>query len=283
MNFRQALRILTAVVLSIQIAQPVGAQTLRTRVEKPGNAKQQSKWPASMVYAVTSDYADNRSPRGYTHSISGTLGYNINEQWSLGTELGLRAETIKGQIEKGKQETYAEVLNPSAEFELSYGDKFMDAHGFGLALHGEPLFDEPSRLEGYKGIVGTGGSLTLNFFGKRYSFMNAIDASSMINTYRYSSDGSANPDSFYTYRMNHSVRFLGNNKLSVGFGAKVTKYLDGFTGYSYKTSVKLSHSWQKLTLGGSYENGGFTDDGTVNLWYIDEYRRIFSVMMSYAF
>jgi hypothetical protein len=277
-------RILSALILAgLGLAGTAGfSQTLRTTAQKP-HSKIDKRWPAYFRYSVTSDYADNRSPRGYTHSLGGSLSYNIDSRWSLGMEAELRAETVKGQIEKGKEESYSEVLNPAVSLELAFSDKIFSDHSYAFFAHGTPLMDEPSRREGYKGIVGGGGSLVLAFLGKRYSVGNTLDVSSLINTFDYGGDGEANPDYFYTYRFDNSLRFWGSNKLTVSFGAKVTRYLDGFTGYAYKTSYTLSHSWSRLTLGASYVSGGFTDEGRVNLWYLDQYRRVATLMANYSF
>jgi hypothetical protein len=63
----------------------------------------------------------------------------------------------------------------------------------------------------------------------------------------------------------------------------MTRYLDGFTGYSYNNTLSLAKSWEKMTVAFSYENGGFTDNGEVNMWYVDRYRRLMFLSANYAF
>lgn len=285
MRLANALRILKTPVLAglLLAGFAVGAQTVQTTVSKPHSKADNQRWPSYLRYSVTSDYADNRTPRGYTHSFGGSISYNFDSKWSLGLEAELRAETISGQIEKGTEETYTEVLNPGLNFELGYSDKVLYQHSYALFLHGAPLVDEPSRREGYKGIVGAGGSVTLNFFGRVYSMINTVDASSILNTFSYGGNGKANPDYYYTYRFDNSVRFWGTNKFTVSLGAKITRYMDGFTGYSYNSSYTLSHSWKNVTVGASYVSGGFTDDGRLSLYYLDQYRRVATLMANYAF
>ena len=283
-------RILLFVVASVVgqhslTANAAPVQPLRTSKTSlaPIKPDVKKRWPAYFRYSVTSDYADNRSPRGYNHALGASLSYNINSNWTLGLETELRAEAIKGQIEKGTEESYTDVLNPSASLSLSYNEKFFGRHAYALFSHASPQFDDPSRREGYKGLVGGGGSVVLNFFGNAYSVGNTLAVTSLLNTFSYAADGSSNPDYFYNYRFDNSVRFWGNNKFTVSFGAKVTRYMDGFLGYTYNSSYTLSRSWNNLTIGASYVSGGFTDQGTVSLWYLNEYRRVATVMANYAF
>ena len=108
----------------------------------------------------------------------------------------MRAEFVNGQIDKGQEQGYDEVVSPSTSLELDFDGKISHEHKYSAFLHGEPLWDEASRLEGYKGLVGFGGELDLNFFRKTYAFFNSLDATELINTFKYGSDLSANPDYF---------------------------------------------------------------------------------------
>ncbi len=125
--------------------------------------------------------------------------------------------------------------------------------------------------------------MTFGFFARRYTMSHLLDWTSLINTYRSNSSGVANPDYFYTYKWVNSVRFLQTWKASYTFGAKVTRYLDDFVGYSYSNSFGVSKTWKSVSASLSYDNGGFTDDGYIRLWYIDEYRRVFRMFVSYSF
>ncbi|NJL25727.1 MAG: hypothetical protein HC902_11505 [Calothrix sp. SM1_5_4] len=59
--------------------------------------------------------------------------------------------------------------------------------------------------------------------------------------------------------------------------------MDGFLGYSYSDRFSLENTWRNVSLALTYTNGGFTDDGRVSLWFIDQYRRILMLAMNYAF
>ena len=241
-----------------------------------------SPWDATIRYGVSTNYADTRTPRGYDHVLLGEIGYKINPRWDGSLALGVRAETVNGQIPKGQQQSYSETLNPSTGLAVSYGDKFY-AHSYSVGVHGEPLFDEDARLEGHKGLIGADASVLFNFFTKRVSMRHSLDGSSLLHTYEYGSDLRANPDYFWTYKWKNDLRFARTWKVSYTFGAKVTRYLDGFVGYSYNNTYSVSKTWKSATVAVTYDNGGFTDEGYVRLWYIDQYRRVARLMVSYAF
>lgn len=276
-------QILTAVGL-MTLSSFSSAQTLRTRTQLPSlQEAEQTKWDGFMRYGMATDYADTREPRGYINSLFGSIGYHFDKNWGVNAEAGGRAELIDGQISKGPEQSHAETLNPSTSMELDYEDKLSINNSYSFFIHGEPLWDQASRLEGYKGLIGAGADLGLGFFGKAFTIRQTIDATELINTYHYGSDLGANPDYFYTYKLSNSLRFWKTYKLSYIFGFKTTRYLDGFWGYAYENTISLSKSWQKISVALAYDNGGFTDDGELSLWYLDQYRRVARISVNYAF
>jgi hypothetical protein len=262
------------------------AQALRLNTKVPKMESEnavEDPWEAHIRYSVFSDFADDRQPRSANEAIAAELSYHLTPHWSVSSEIGAHYETINGQIDKDPQETYTETLNPSWGFELDYENGFLNQHNYTFFVHGEPLFDQPSRLEGYEGIVGGGGEVRLNFFNKRYTFANTVDVSDLLNTYKFALDTTANPNVFMTYKMTHSVRIYGRLVAAFSFGLKTTEYTDGFIGYDYVNSNSLSMAWTHFRVSVSYENGGYTEDGDVSLWYIDEYRRIGKLSIAYIF
>ena len=99
----------------------------------------------------------------------------------------------------------------------------------------------------------------------------------------YNSDGTANPGTSYFYEIGNTLVFNPRWSMEVGFGVKSTRYLDGFRGYAYGTTVAVDYTKGKWTGEFQYENGGYTEDGRVDLWYIDQYRRLVSASVAYNF
>jgi hypothetical protein len=245
-----------------------------------------SKWSSSMYYGVNSDFADNRDPRGYTHSLGVSVGYEFMKGFSTDASLGMRAETIGGQIEKDPDKSYAETLavNPSTSLSLSYsGDLWIEPHTFSVSGFVEPLFDEASQREGYKAVAGTSAGLSLKFFESRWIMSQTVNWGSIVNTYTYGSNLQANPDYYYGYNLSNSFRLWKALKFSYTWGIRYTRYLDDYLSYAYSNSYGLSYAFGSLMTSLNYSAGGFTEDGEVSLWFIDDYRRVISLSLAYSF
>jgi hypothetical protein len=283
MTSRLAGLILTAVMGLPMIA---GAQTLRMQSGQvtPARAeKSKSDWSGFLRYGIGSDYASDKKPRAYNNSITGSLGYQFDANWSLSAEAGAKGQFVDGEIEKTENQTASEKLSPSTSVELGREGKFFEYHKVSLFVHGEPLWDEISRREGYRGIFGGGGGVTFNLFDSRYKMSHTVDYSEMNQIYYSSADGEPNPANFITYGFSNSLKLFMGISIGYRFGVKFTRYVDDNTDYSFNNSVSLSKAWGQFTTGLGYENGGFTQDGDVSLWYLDQYRRIFKFSMGYTF
>jgi hypothetical protein len=261
----------------------VHAQVLRTRTGVPRTYETPDPWSGYFRYNIATDYAETEQPRGYVQVLGGGAKYQFDSNWSVSADLTLKMETFNGQIEKGPEQSKAETLNPSTAVELDYEGKFADTHSYTYFVHGEPLWDEPSRLEGYKGIAGGGAELSLGFFNRHWVISQVLDISELLNSYDYSLETSSNPDMFYTYKLSNGFRLAPTLRFAYTFGVKLTRDLDASTKYNYNNAFTLSNTWKNWTVALVYENGGFTDDGTIHLWYIDQYRRVGQLMVNYTF
>ena len=264
------------------------AQTARTSAAlmRAVSETKTSKWSASAYYGTSTDYADNRDPRGYTHSLGTSVGYAITNRISTSASLGMRAETIGGQIEKDPDKSYAETLsvNPSTSFSLAYsGDLGIEPHTFSLGGFMEPLWDRASRLEGYKFVAGVNAGLGFKFFDKIWSMSHTVSTSSVANTYAFNENGNSNPDYNYGYSLSNTFKIYKAPKFSYSWGIRYTRYMDGFLSHSFSNSYGLSYAWDSLMVSLSYSAGGYTDDGEVSLWFIDDYRRMGSLSLAYSF
>jgi hypothetical protein len=276
--------LLLILLAALALSDAASAQSLRMRTQAPVTQKEdESPWDVNLRYGMVTDYADTNQPRGYLNELILSTGYKFNKTWSVNTEIGGVAEFFDGQIDKKSEQSYDESLHPTTNVELDYDGKINNTHTYSFNVHGEPLWDEASRLEGYKALYGAGADLNLKFFHKAYTFGNLVDVTELHNTYYYGSDLTPNPDYFITYKLTNSLKFLGSWKIAYIFGFKSTRYLDNFWGYTYENTVKLSKSFGKVTAALSYLNGGFTDDGTLSLWYIDRYRSVAKFGINYEF
>src|SRR4051812_42877012 len=106
--------LLLILLAAVTLGEAALAQSLRMRTQAPVTVKEDaSPWDANVAYVIATDYADTVQPRGYTNSVMGDLSYKLNSAWSLSTEIGARAEFFDGQVDKGTQQGYDEVVSPT--------------------------------------------------------------------------------------------------------------------------------------------------------------------------
>lgn len=197
--------------------------------------------------------------------------------------MSFRAGTVGDQIYKGPQESKGEKINPGVGMVLNYGLLFLRDNSLKFFGGFDAFLDESSRLEGYLGLFSLGTEMILNFSELGYVMGHSLSVSQMANSFEYSTEGSSNPNLYYNYSFSNGLSLAKSWTLNYTFGFKMTRYLDDFLSYSYSNKYSVSAKWGQLSTGLSYENGGFTDDGYVDLWYIDAYRRLLKLTLSYVF
>lgn len=267
------------------LALPVGAAAqLRpqsvVKMEKP-DAEKASRWRFNTGYDLTTDLAEEAQPRAYSHRISTSFGYQWNKFWNSGAAADVRANTVGGQIYKDQQQNYREVVRSQPAVFTSYSSSLLKRHTWNLGMRYLVPIDKVSELEGYKGVASLGGGA--NFAWGRYSMIQKLSVASLINTYTYNTLQQVNPDYFYTYGWDNSFDIWRGLSINFGFGLRMTYYLDGSQSYSYENTYSLNYQWSWISAYVSYANGGFTDDGKVDLWFIDKYRRVVSAGLSARF
>ncbi len=265
----------------------VHAQALRSRLPlkdaKPKKKTPDSPWSASLVYSVNSDYADTRTPRGYNNYLEASGKYKFDDKWSVDLEAALQASTVEGQVNKGQEEGYPESVNPSTTVSLSRQAFLVGKSTYALGTSLTPLWDEPSRREGYEAQYGVSAKVSVPIVTDIYSMTHSLSYSEFKSSYKYSTKNSINQANQSTYSFGNSLRIGNLFNLGYSFGLRLTQFLDATSTYSYKNSASISRQFGSLGLALSYENGGFTDKGDVSLWYVDQYRRMLRLSVSYVF
>lgn len=279
-------KVLAALLLSAGVLISLTAEA-RPPDMRPPHAKRakqdESPFVSTVSYGVLSDYADNRTPRAYTHALSGSLSYEFKPQWTVAGSVSLATTTVGGQIYKDDRQAYDETFEPNAGVSLSYKQMFWGMSSWKVFVGGEALMDEASRREGYKGIVSAGTGVGLAFSNIGYMMGHMLSVSGMMNTFEYSASKTANPDYFYTYAFSNTVKFYKQLRLAYTFVLKATHYLDSYVSYAHLNKYGVSYGWDKLSASLTYENGGFTDEGIVDFWYLNQHRRIYRLTASYTF
>ena len=238
----------------------------------------------SLFYSVQSDFASELKPRLYSHLISNTLTYNINKNYSLSLSSSFYYISLDEKILL-KKDTYGfNDLVTSISRYLDLG-KFLSAKNSSIfGLSSSFPISEKARLEGYKAIPRIYFSLTSSFFDSKYKMNNTFSYRYTINTYEYSpSTRVANTRDAFSYSMNHYIKIIKNLTFVLGFGIQYKKNTQGESTYSYNNTQSIKYALSKLFFGLSYQNGGFTDDGDIDFWYVDRYRRNLKAVLGYSF
>ncbi len=253
-------------------------QTMQAPVMDP---VEQSPWNAAFNYGVSTDFAEQAQPRAYYQGLTAMLSRQFSPQWTGNLGVAATFTTLDGQIDKKQENTVAEAsgLNPSVG--LGYANAAMSPWFFGVS--GTALMDSASRLEGYVGLLSGNVGGTWKFWDDRISMTHTLVLTELLNTFEYSSAGTPNQGTSVAYGWANSLGLGEHFTLSGGFGLKQTRYLDGFWDYAYNTWISAAVIRGGWTASLTSSNGGYTDDGRVSLWYIDQYRRIVSLSLAYSF
>ncbi len=269
---------------SLMLAQASWAQSSNSL--RPGDEPfkpELAKWSSSVSWETSSDLAENSSPRAYNHRLIGGLEYRALPEFSLAGLVEMRTLTLNGQIPKGSEQNYEEVFSPLVVLSGSYVQKMFEKHSWRAGMNGSLFLDEASRLEGYKGLLGVNGRLHFNFFDGFYTMGHRVGLSYLMNSFEFGSNLAANPSEFLAYSWMNSFRITDQLRFGISFSARMTRYLDSFVDYNYLTAVSLTQNWEKAYLSLEYENGGFTEEGRVDFWYLNQFRRIVSLSLGATF
>ena len=254
--------------------------SLATSVKRP---VAKSPWSGELSYDVVTDLADERSSRTYTHGVHAGVGYELIANWTVSAGLRADAQTVDGKIPKEQEKSHVDTLAPSADVGVEYADKFGRGHSYGLGVTSAIPISQDERFEGYRAVVSEYAMLSLELVAQRLKLTQLLSATQIDNTFRQSTDGTANPDAKYAYRAGLGVVLGAGFSAGVSFVVRATHHLDGYWGYSYGHEISLKKTWNAVTASLGYSNGGLTDDGRVRLLFVDDYRRVVSAKLLYTF
>lgn len=278
--------LLTLLLFSLQsqaVSQRTRAAAMRNSPLPLQNEKDEEKWPISFYYGLSSDFADQTSPRSYTHFTGVNLVYLASEKWSVSGALGFTADLIDGQIQKRPEQSYSETINPSLSLSGLFADSLSESVSYSFNLHVDPFFDSQSRYEAYRYMYGLRSGIFFSLAKGKYLMGHSVDFSELVGDYSYDSRKNANPDTYYTYSWSNSFRPHKKIDLSYSFVLRLTRLTNSETTYSYNNNLSLSTFTKNWVFSMVYSNGGFTEQGEVNLWYLDQYRRVMRFLAVYNF
>lgn len=242
----------------------------------------ESRWLGGIEYSLSTDLAETITPRTYQHGLNGELGYSLSKKWNLSLTLDLLFSSSAGKIEKKEEETIYETLGANPGLGVQYGDANSDGNWTFLGRFMVPG-DALSRREGYLGIGILSTAYKSSFLSGKWTMANTLSLMEVFNSYSVSTWGTANPGTSVSYKMSHSLQVYKQINIIYIFGFKQTRYLDGYWDYSFNNIFGLGLNGDNWNVTLSSNEGGFTDQGHVQFWFLDEYRRIVMLTVGLQF
>lgn len=242
----------------------------------------------SLGYFVSTDLAQNRSPRLYRHALSAGALLEIKVKNSkdtlLVTGLDITGEYLSFGSEIEDNGRFMELADTVlwAETPFSLGEWLSAKHALVLGGSASLPTSMDSRYEGIKGIFSAKGRLDSMFREGRFSISNGITAFAYAQEFKQSPvSGQINPDAALSYSLSGRVSLPWGFRFVAGVGAKMTHHFDSTQTMSFNNFQSLIYKWNSLTASLKHTNGNHMDDPSFSLWYIDEYRRAVSFSLGY--
>jgi hypothetical protein len=254
-------------LLSFLLAEPSFAAGVNSLQEK---ARKNSSVHQTLRYSVTTDAAEKKDPTSYTHNWSYGLSKKLSKSWMGGLGLSF------GYYSYGNNIDSETVKAEDAGLSFTYDPTPSRTHSFVYTLGLIAPLSEESQYEGYWGLLRGNVSLRSKLWVPYYTMRNSFAATFIGNRYDYSPvSRETNPVSHFYYGMNHSFTITDWLFLTLGFGYKSAYHVDGTWKYNYNNRVQLSTGQRSWSASLTYINGGYTEEGDLDLIFYDQYRRLF--------
>jgi hypothetical protein len=273
--------------VAIVIALPVD-RTFAAEASLSADASKVEERPAysfGAEYMASSDFAEQLKPRLVRHDMSAYFGYDFRDIVSASVGTNYFFKTVGGSYSKFREDSGISSVSPRLTRAIFPNLEFLGGkHSISAMASGDIPFDEDSRIDGYKGAVVFGPSMVSRYFGDILRIRSRLSYGFIFNRYRFSPTSfDATAKNNYGANFSTSVKIIAGLRAGIGVGARRTIYSDGFDEFSFNNTQSLSYSWSSITATLMHTNGGYTDDGRAQLWYVDRYRRIFSGSLAYDF
>lgn len=248
-------------------------------------------WGGSLRYDVNSDFADEREPRLMTNRIGSNIEMTVknrddatNPHITLGLDVEAEYTTIGREIDARQQVMEVTDLTGYAMKHWDLGTAVGAMHGFNLSVGATVPTSFRSQFEGYRSMPYADLMHTMGFDEGLFSVIQRFTTAFIANTYEFSpSTRLTNPDFVNTYRLSGGVQLGKGFALGVGGSVRATRSLDGSTIVNWANSQTLSWRNGSFVARLRHTNGNHLTDSDVNLWFIDQYRRLVGLSMMYEF
>lgn len=246
-------------------------------------------------YSVTADYRgstdlnQDKSPRTYNHKVGLSVLRPFLNKYSWTLSMGVDFSSLGGDITRAtSQDEY--ITFGDVGFSVVRSKPLDDGmNSIAGIVATDFLVSEESRFRGYRSVTTAQGILTTTFY-PWLSVKNSVSAGYLWNRYRFSpvttgktKAGDVNPDGFYSYRFSPILRLGKAVRFTPSLTVRGTHFMDGTNTYDFGNSYTLSYSARTWSTYLKYINLGYADRGETNVWFVDQYRGLLELGLTYNF
>jgi len=248
-------------------------------------------WGATTGYMITSDYADERSPRLYENSVflslSGKfLPYQINTSLKNSINFNTLGNSIYEENPNSNGFHFADtILAFNKTFKLSKNNsQFPGIHQLTPIVFNIFPTSDSSRYAGYKSSPGAQAVFSSAFFDGHYKLSNGMNLIKVINSYTHNpASHRPSPSLMSVYEQNHIVTLGLGFSVGAGFSFKYSKDVSGNSNTTFGNSASLEFSYDQFNASLIYSGGDHTTNDKVELWYVDNTRKLLTFVLTYTF
>lgn len=285
------LRLIALLVASLivgSLAQAAPLQEIALGIQRAKPAKE-TKWDFSADYGVSSNLNAPERPRAYDHSLGLSASREFLENYTGSVSWGVDYTTLDTDVYRD---------NPNDPY-YRYGDiglsvfrtlKTQDLkQSLSLSVSEDILVSEESRYLGYRSVTGASANHTWSVM-KKLRIRNTLSGGYLLNRYKYSpvemgsiGRGTIMADGYYSYAVGPTITLYKGLSLGATMSVRGTHYLDQSSTWGFGNSYSLTYGQGNWSAYVKYVNKGYADRGETNLWFVDHYRRLASLGVSYNF
>lgn len=239
-------------------------------------------------YRGSTDLNETKNPRKYSHE----LGVSISREFGLYTgslDFGVDFESLGSDVTRTSSKD--EYFNAS-DIGLSVLRTFPvinDKNNLSAIFGTDILVSEVSRYRGYRSVFSLAGILSTSV-KSWLTVRNSLSAGYIWNRYRFSPVtsggtriGDINKDGYYAYALSPMIRLYRGLNISAAVSVRGTHYMDNTNTYDFGNSYTLSYARGAGSAYLKYINRGYADRGETNVWFVDEYRSLLELGLTYNF
>lgn len=286
-NLRLIALLLASLVLG-SLAQAAPLQEIALGIQRAKPAKETS-WDFSVDYGVSSDFNAPERPRAYNHNLGFSVSREFLERYTASASAGIDYMTLDEEVYRDNpNDPYYRFGDPSVSVLRSFKSQDLN-QSLSLSATQDILVSEESRYLGYRSVTGASANHTWTIM-KRLRLRNTLSGGYLWNRFRYSPvdmgstrRGEIMADGYYSYGIGPSVTLFRGLSLSATMTVRGTHYLDQSNTWNYGNSFSLTYAAKQWSAYLKYVNRGYADRGETNLWFVDNYRRLASLGVSYNF